>query len=160
MKLTIELVPRTCWYSNVRSNVRSETWDRLQRLTFQAAGHVCEICTGAGDGHPVEAHEIWEYDDHRQIQRLQRLVSLCPRCHEVKHIGFAIETGHAQRALTWLASVNGIAPAEALAYVKHTFQIYEIRSQFSWRLDIKLLSQQFGIQLDRFGYEQGLNLPS
>ena len=27
MKLTIELVPQTAWYSNVRSNVSKAEWD-------------------------------------------------------------------------------------------------------------------------------------
>lgn len=160
MKLSIELVPSTCWYSNVRSNVRPETWDRLQRETFQAAGYVCEVCGGTGDTHPVEAHEIWTYDDHRLIQSLDRLISLCPRCHEVKHFGLAIESGHSKRALAWLASVNGITTAQALAYVERAFQIHNIRSRFEWRLNIDLLSSRYGIKLDRQGIELGLNLPA
>lgn len=159
MKLSIELVPSTCWYSNVRSNVRSETWDRLQRETFKAAGRVCEICGSTGTGHPIEAHEIWEYDDHRMIQRLVNLTALCPQCHEVKHIGLAIKSGNAKRALAWLSIVNAITPAEALAYVERTFKIHEIRSRFQWQLDIQLLTRRYGVRLDKYGIEQGLNLP-
>lgn len=159
MKLEIELVPTTCWYSNVRSNVRPDTWRRLQQATFKAAGYVCEICGRTGDGHIVEAHEEWIYDDHRQIQRLDRLISLCPRCHEVKHIGLAIQSGHATRALTWLVEVNQISPAEALAYVQRAFQIHEIRSRFEWKLDIELLSRQYGVKLDKHGIEIGFNVP-
>lgn len=159
MKLSIELVPSTCWYSNVRSNVRPETWDRLQHAAFLQAGHACEICAGTGDAHLVEAHEIWAYDDHRTIQRLVRLASLCPQCHEVKHIGLAIKSGHAKRALAWLANVNGISPAEALSYVERAFKIHEIRSRFQWKLDISLLTQRYGIKLDKHGIEQGFNLP-
>ena len=160
MKLSFELVPSTCWYSNVRSNVSPETWERLQQATFRAAGHVCEICGGTGDGHLVEAHEVWSYDDHRLIQRLDRLLSLCPRCHEVKHIGLAIQSGHAKRALAWLATVNGITPAEALAYVQRAFQIHEIRSRFQWQLDIGMLASHYGVKLDKRGLEQGFNLPT
>lgn len=159
MKLSIELVPSSCWYSNVRSNVRSETWERLQCATFHKAGHVCEICAGTGDTHPVEAHEVWIYDDHRLIQRLDRLISLCPRCHEIKHIGLAIKSGNAKRALTWLSTVNEITPSEALVYVQRAFQIHKIRSQFQWQLDIKLLTQRYGIKLDKYGIELGFNLP-
>lgn len=160
MKLSVELVPSTCWYSNVRSNVRPDTWERLQRATFQVAGHVCEICTGTGDGHLVEAHEVWSYDDHRLIQRLERLICLCPRCHEVKHLGLALQSGHAKRAIAWLATVNGLAPAEALAYAQRAFQIHEIRSRFQWQLDIQLLASAYGIKLDKHGIELGFNLPT
>lgn len=160
MKLSIELVPSTCWYSNVRSNVSPATWERLQQATFRDAGNVCEICSGTGDGHLVEAHEVWRYDDHRQIQHLDRLICLCPRCHEVKHMGLAIQTGHAKRALTWLATVNNITPEQALAYVQRVFQIHEIRSRFQWQLDIGILTRQYGVKLDKHGIEQGFNLPA
>lgn len=30
-RLTVELVPWTCWYSNIRSHVRKAVWDRLRR---------------------------------------------------------------------------------------------------------------------------------
>src|SRR3989344_4305266 len=76
MNLTIELVPRSCWYSNVRSNVSEATWSRLKSLCFRAADYRCEICSNRGPHHPVECHEIWHYDDHRLIQRLDRLVAL------------------------------------------------------------------------------------
>lgn len=157
MKLSIELVPSTCWYSNVRSNVSMDTWNRLQRATFDAAGHVCEICNGTGDGHLVEAHEIWRYDDHRMVQHLERLISLCPRCHEVKHMGLAIETGHTKRALAWLAAVNEITPADALAYVTRAFDIHAIRSRYQWQLDIGILTSRYGVKLDKHGIELGLN---
>ena len=32
MKLTIELVPSTAWYSNVRSNVSKEEWDKIHDI--------------------------------------------------------------------------------------------------------------------------------
>ena len=66
--LTIELVPRTSWYRNVRSNVSREEWERLKKITFSRAGYVCELCGGRGRKWPVECHEVFEYDDKRYIQ--------------------------------------------------------------------------------------------
>lgn len=43
MKLTIELVPSTAWYSNVRSNVTQAEWDVLRKECYKKAGYVCEI---------------------------------------------------------------------------------------------------------------------
>ena len=38
-------------------------------------------------------HEVWDYDDARRVQRLVRLIALCPACHEVKHLGLAAKRG-------------------------------------------------------------------
>lgn len=159
MKLALELVPKTCWYSNVRSNVSPETWDRLQTTCFQKALYRCEICGGRGRNHPVECHEIWQYDDHRKIQRLERLIALCPKCHEVKHIGLALRNGKAQQVLTWLCQINEIAPEQALSLVKHAFAVHQIRSAFSWTLDIEVLRTGYQVKLGSDYREQGINYP-
>ena len=61
MKLTIELVPRTSWYNNVRSNVSKERWDELRFDSYAKAKHHCEICgeTGKEQGyeHDVDCEE-------------------------------------------------------------------------------------------------------
>jgi hypothetical protein len=74
---------------NVRSNVPKAVWDRLRRQVAADVGQRCEICGGRGWRWPVECHERWDYDDDRKIQRLERLVALCPACHEAKHAGLA-----------------------------------------------------------------------
>ncbi len=66
-QLTVELVPRTCWFSNLRSELSKEEWDRLRRPVFERAGNRCEVCGGKGTQHPVECHEVWEYDDERLV---------------------------------------------------------------------------------------------
>ena len=53
-RLTIELVPSTCWFSNVRSNISKQDWDRLRKETYKKANYRCEICGGVGRNHPVE----------------------------------------------------------------------------------------------------------
>jgi hypothetical protein len=49
MKLTIELVPKTSWYSNVRSNVSKDEWDKIKKKCYIKANYKCEICNGIGD---------------------------------------------------------------------------------------------------------------
>jgi len=63
--LTVELVPSSSWFSNVRSNVSKKTWDFLRKSTYKKANHRCEICGGRGDKWPVECHEVWDYDDQK-----------------------------------------------------------------------------------------------
>lgn len=145
--LTIELVPRTCWYSNVRSNVAKKDWDTLRHHTYKQAGHRCEICGGVGRQHPVECHEIWDYDDQQHIQTLVGLIALCPACHECKHMGFAQINDRGEIALQHLAKVNKWSLEQAEKYVFECFNIWQKRSQFKWKLDISYL-KQFGISTD------------
>jgi hypothetical protein len=155
-RLTIELVPSSCWYSNVRSHVSSATWDKLQERCFSRAKQRCEICQGRGPAHPVELHEIWDYDDRTRVQRLSGLIALCPACHEVKHIGHAIQAGRLPQALSHLIQVNGITSAQSVDYVKNAFDIQERRSQQAWSLDIRLLSTHYGVKLAGDQREDGL----
>ncbi len=59
VQLTIELVPSTSWYNNVRSIVTRAQWDKLRAIVYDKAWHLCEICEGVGPKHPVECHEVW-----------------------------------------------------------------------------------------------------
>lgn len=144
-RLTVELVPQTCWYSNVRSEVSKEDWEKLKRFTFQQANYRCEVCGGRGSAHPVECHEIWHYDDDQHIQTLIGLVALCPACHECKHMGFANVRGRGEIATAHLAQVNAWTMKQAQVYVGDCFEVWMERSQYQWELDITYL-EQFEIQ--------------
>jgi hypothetical protein len=141
MKLTIELVPKTCWFSNVRDHVSHAQWDMLRKQTYKEAGYVCEICGGRGEKHPVECHEVWTYDDINHVQTLTRLIALCPACHEVKHIGLASVRGRGQIALAHMARVNGIGLSEAMNYYVDAFEKWEDRSKHEWSLDLSWLEK-------------------
>ena len=143
--LTIELVPATCWFSNVRSKVSSQDWERLKRITFKKANRLCEICGGRGPKWPVECHEIWNYDDDKHIQTLVGLMALCPSCHEVKHRGLANVKGRGEIADQHLAEVNQWTMQKTQQYIEEQFQVWKKRSQDEWELDISWL-EQFGIQ--------------
>src|SRR2546423_14926422 len=67
-RLTVELVPSTCWYSNVRSHVPKAVWDGLRRQVGANPGNCCEICGGRGRRWPVECQEITE-----QAERIEGL---------------------------------------------------------------------------------------
>jgi hypothetical protein len=137
--LTIELVPKTAWYKNVRSNVSKEEWERLKKITFSRARHRCEICGGRGQSWPVECHEIFAYDDERHIQKLVRLVALCPACHEVKHIGLAGLRGKGNAARAHLAKVNDWSMEDAGLYIEGCFEVWHRRSRHEWKLDLSYL---------------------
>ena len=139
MKLTIELVPQTCWYSNVRSNVTTKQWDVIRRKCYEKANSRCEICNGVGNKHPVECHEIWDYDDINHIQTLIGLIALCPSCHMTKHVGLSQMRGQMGAVINQLMKVNGMNRNETLALIDDAFRQWESRSQYDWKLNISYL---------------------
>jgi hypothetical protein len=139
--LTIELVPETCWFSNVRSEVSDQDWKKIQKITFQNANYLCEICSGRGPQWPVECHEIWHYDDINHTQTLLGFIALCPSCHEVKHRGYANVQGRGDIADRHLAKVNQWTMPKTRQYVEDQYQVWIKRSQSEWELDISWLEQ-------------------
>ena len=138
-RLSVELVPATAWWSNVRSNVTRAEWGVCKRFVQERSGRRCEVCTGVGARYPVDCHETWDYDDERAMQTLVGLIALCPPCHEVKHIGRALRLGNFNRALAHLATVNGWSLDHADRYVALQLQIHALRSTHPWSLDISYL---------------------
>lgn len=138
-KLTIELIPQTSWFDNVRSRVTTKEWDFLRKRAYEAADNKCEICGGQGRQHPVECHERWLFDDEKKLQKLEGLIALCPPCHKVKHIGLAEIRGDYAEALDQLCKVNGWDSIEATEYVQASFELWHIRSRYEWTVDISML---------------------
>jgi hypothetical protein len=145
-KLTIELIPSSCHFSNVRTTVSKKEWDKIRKISYETANHKCEICgdTGKNQGyrHNVECHEIWEYDDENKIQKLIGLISLCPTCHQVKHIGRAIAIGKGKQAYGQLAKVNKWTPTQIEKHILESFELHKERSKYEWGLDLSILTEE------------------
>jgi hypothetical protein len=144
-RLSVELVPSTSWGANLRSLLSQDAWDRLRRFAYRRAGYRCEVCGGRGSAHPVECHELWEFDDAARVQRLVGLVALCPGCHAVKHLGRTMVEGDSEAALARLGRINGWSETDVDAYVELVFDIWSVRSDVEWRLDLGWLARH-GIQ--------------
>ena len=148
-RLGVELVPATCWYSNVRSLLPTSEWDRLRKLSYEHANYKCEICGGSGldQGykHPLECHEIWNYNDRTKVQKLDGLVSLCPWCHLCKHIGRANAMGYQAIAFAHMENVNDWDHKKVVTHVAQEFEIFQERSKHEWVIDLTILSEQFGV---------------
>ncbi len=140
IRLTIELVPSTCWYTNVRSNVSEFTWDIIRKKSYKLANHKCEICNATGKeqgyNHNVECHEIWYYDDDKHKQILTGFIALCPYCHKTKHVGLAQKNGEEEIVIKQLMMVNNMNRKDAIKYIAESFNVWKKRSNFQWELDI------------------------
>jgi hypothetical protein len=145
-KLTIELIPKTCHFSSVRTMVTPKEWDKIRFISYEKAKHKCQICgdNGINQGykHRVECHEIWDYDDTNKVQKLVGLISLCVICHQVKHIGRAMAIGKKKETYDQLAKVNKWTPEDIQRHIDESFELYKERSKHEWTLDISLLSSE------------------
>ncbi len=140
-------MPQPLWGRSIVGMYR-EQWDKLRRPCYRAAGYRCEICGGKGPQHPVEAHEVWQYEDDgaRGVQTLIRLIALCPDCHAVKHMGrsSAMHPPHeVHRLLMHRARVNGLGglPDRELetAWQRHfgdAMDEWARRSELAWSQDL------------------------
>jgi len=141
MLLTVELVPETAWFKNLRFEVSPLHWDEIRTKCYVAAGWKCEVCGGKGPKWPVECHEVWTYNDVTWVQKLKGMVALCPSCHEVKHIGLAEVNGRWSEALDHMCKVNQWDRKDAAVYIKNCFAKWRRRSQHEWELDLESLKE-------------------
>jgi hypothetical protein len=144
--LEIELIPSTCFYSNVRTSVSKSQWDKIRKQVYSTANNTCQICNDSYN--TLHAHEIWAYDDKKLIQILSGMICLCASCHSCKHFGFAQIQGKADEALKHLMLINKISKKQAEQHVADSFAIWKKRSEKQWKLDISLLAK-FGVDLTK-----------
>jgi hypothetical protein len=149
MKLTVELIPRTCHGSNVRTLIPNKYWDKLRKESYEKAGGACEICGGKGKKqgfkHDLECHEIWNYNTETMTQELSGLIALCPMCHLCKHIGRALAMKKKDVAYKHMMLVNKISEAELDVYLDAIFLEYKEFSTKKWAIDLNYLSGKQGI---------------
>ncbi|ASV44250.1 hypothetical protein PBI_SCTP2_235 [Salicola phage SCTP-2] len=141
--LEIELVPKTSWYQNLRKALSNKDWEIVKKETFKNASYRCEICNGKGNKHPVECHEVWEYDDINHIQTFIRPIALCPLCHQAKHLGLQLKLGRFDQTVRHIKKLNRMTDQEIDSYVMKCFQQHNQRSKHNWTVDMSAIKEQF-----------------
>ncbi|MEV6680836.1 DUF5710 domain-containing protein [Streptomyces erythrochromogenes] len=141
--LFVDLVPQTCWFTNVRSCVAKKDWERLRRMITRRAEQRCEICGAEEDRETkrwLEAHERWTFDERTRVQTLKRLICLCTDCHTVTHFGYAQVRGVEAEAFAHLVKVTRMTVPQSRQHVASAFAVWEKRSQVTWNLDLGILT--------------------
>jgi len=136
LRLTIELVPSTSWYNNMRKVVSRQDWDVLRRKVYADYGHRCGLCGASGR---LNCHEVWEYDDKRHIQTLVGFIALCDLCHHIKHIGLArilADEGKLSMddVVAHFCKVNGCDYSDFLNHEAGAWRTWESRSKHNWEV--------------------------
>jgi hypothetical protein len=143
MKLTVELVPSTVWFSSLYRLLPKSEWYRLKKEAFAKEGHKCYIC---GSDRGLSLHEFWSYDDEKHIQKLLEFHHLCNFCHKIKHIGFwchilegqaKLEREGLQREdlINHFCTVNSCTRKEFEEHEKAAFAVWEERPTHQWKQD-------------------------
>lgn len=149
VKLEIELVPESAFYSNLRKVISTKGWNIVRRKAYQKANYHCEICGNQGLKHPCETHEQWAYENG--IQKLVKISALCPSCHMVKHYGLTKMKGLEKKAFKHLMKINNWNEGRARKYVNKCFDIWRERSYKKWKIDTSYL-KQYAIE-NNIGYD-------
>lgn len=147
-KLKIELVPSTVWYSSIfqiyKKENKMDKWAEIKKELFEKEGEKCWICEKKNIR--LEAHEFWEYDDKKHIQKLKEIHHLCDLCHKIKHIGFWCYTSDGQEQLrkfkltkenlvNHFCKINKCLREEFEEHKKEAFNIWKERSKYKWKQD-------------------------
>lgn len=139
-KLEIELIPKTCFNSNVRSEVTTAKWNKIRKKCYDEASDSCEICgdngKNQGMNHNVECHEIWDFNMDDQTQTLVGFIALCPACHKSKHFGLASVKNNEEYVRKHLMKVNSWGWRELENYLDEKWEEWNERSQVEWSLNI------------------------
>lgn len=141
--LFVDLIPASCFFKNVRSDIKESHWRVLSKLVRARAGGQCETCGAAEDpesGNYLDAHERWHYDDATHVQKLMRIVSLCKSCHLHTHMGYANIQGKSEEAIAHKMKVSGLSRAEVDQEIEAAFKLWEQRNRGSWKLDLGILT--------------------
>jgi hypothetical protein len=139
LKLTIELVPSSAWFNNLRMLLKPYMWDRIRKKVYTKYDYKCGIC---GAGGKLDCHEVWEYDDKKKIQKLTNLIALCQNCHNVKHIGLSELRGSngevdMDKLIKHFMDVNDCGRSTFLEHKRKAYEVWEERSRHEWNLDLR-----------------------
>ena len=141
--LFVDLVPRSCWFTNVRTCVSERDWERLRRMITRRADRRGEACGAVEDCAQqlwLEAHERWHYNPDTSVQTLRRLVCLCSACHLSTHFGYANVTGRTREAFDHLCAVTGMSAEHANHHIANAEHDWIQRSRRAWTLDLSMLT--------------------
>ena len=138
LRLTIELVPATSWYNNMRKVIPKAEWDNIRKSVYAEQNNRCGICGAEGR---LECHELWEYDDEKHIQTLRGFIALCSLCHRVKHIGLAgIHASKGildyEQVVDHFLKVNECSRDVFEQHKKQAFEQWRVRSQYQWEVNL------------------------
>ena len=136
-KLWADMVPKSCFYKNLRSCFSKKDWDLIRKRVYKKDGHKCSICGVENDR--LEAHEEWKYYYKDSVQKLQSINSLCFWCHRNKHLGHAfilVDQGKLdpEKIISHWAKINHKTRNDFRDYSIKAMELWELKNTFNWKI--------------------------
>lgn len=140
LKLNFEIMPTGAWNQNLRTVLSKKAWDFIRRDAYARSNGKCAICGRAVKR--LEAHERWEFDITKKIQKLVDVLGICHACHSVIHIGRTQLIGREDDAIKHFKWVN---KCDYQGYIRAlstaTQKSVDLSMVDSWGLDLSWLER-------------------
>lgn len=143
IKIQIEVIPTKCTGRNLHSHdlISQDRWmDISQRIR---ARRKCQYCGNIFNPENLNAHEVWEFDAEKRIQRLKEIVCACRKCHNTIHYNFLLSNQKLRDRDAFICKahymeVNNCGEWEFESELNTALQTYRILNQIegNWSLDI------------------------
>ena len=128
-KIQFELVPEPLFGINIRSSQYKKFWDEIS--TKVRSRCQCATCYQKFEMADLDAHEVWEYDDYNNIQKLSDIIPVCKKCHATIHIGRADKETF-EIAKTNYCELNNCSETEFNERLERAINTWEERSNEEW----------------------------
>jgi len=144
----LELLPATCVFSNLRTELSSDEWHLLEDKLCKGENKVCAACGYRDYKKSLRLFVDWTYEDENHIQRLRSLIPLCQTCYDVRRISNFDDISN--NLIEHLAKLNDFSLEKAEAYLEACIAKKKERSKHPWKPDVSYLKRHFGIKLQTY----------
>ena len=159
------------WESNLDTKITPFMWDKHKLFVFNRANFTCELCGGVGVNNPVELYPQWRMFDSNRTQMLQGFLALCPKCVDAKNHAQFKQRNLKMRyesAREHMKNVNGWDDRQVENALLEAEEVYAKRidakaepERFKkWKLNIHVLENIFGIQIEEPEFHQRSHIKS
>jgi hypothetical protein len=135
-QLFVDLLPRDSSISLKRTLEDSE-YSKLRNIIVKRVAYKCEICNIeclSKDNKYLQICERFSYCMESKVQKLERIVAICKECFQTVRL---LDKGI---ALTRLIEINQIEKEDAKQHILDAYEIWKIRSNIKWKVDLSILS--------------------
>ena len=141
LKLSIELVPSSCWGSNLKAKLKQSDWDKIRKAAYAKEDMHCHIC--GDECTRLNAHETWEFNEETHTQKLIDIIAVCGPCHNTIHFGRSINIGYAEEAKEQYLKVNDCDESVLERELEQAKLDFLRRSKINdWKLDVSFVESQ------------------
>ena len=148
MRIHFQVIPVKCVGRNLHSHniIKAEKWQEISKEVRLRTRGICECCGRKFDTNELSAHEVWEFDEERGIQRLLCIIGICDKCHRTIHYQYHFSNNKLEPRDAFICKAhymdlsgwdeNGFEMALDIALKR--YRILNQREE-DWKLDISLI---------------------